>query len=327
MVVNGKHTLHQVVIDEKEEKFLLPSADLPDYMVFDAPKVLLAKVREKKTKTEWVEQLKNAQNYVQKSEALSELAFDAENLPVANVLLEATEDPYWGVRKNALANLGLHSGSLLPRILDRAEVLAVEDPKSDVRRTAVTLLGEYGIMREMESSDPVRRMAAEKRYDSMKAVMMKAVNDSSYSVASGALRFLAKWDTDLALDKAKTMEAGTNETLISTIAGLYMDAKDPGALDFVADNIFKMGGGLSKFTLITEFSTFVNDLEGEDKTKGINLMKEIAEKEATWWIRLSAARALFTFIKEPGMREFIQQRMEAETNETIKNMYEKSLAE
>lgn len=325
IVVNGKHNLHSIEVTQRKETFTLPSTTVPDYVVFDAEKVLLAKIREKKSKTEWVDQLKNGQNYIQKFEALSDLAFDAENFSVANAMLGATEDPFWAVRKNAITNLGIHSGSLVPKIIDRAQVMATEDPKSDVRKAALIVLGESDVVRNLEHSDLTKRTQAEKQYKVNKEVMVKALNDSSYAVASTALKYLADWDSDMALARVKEMDPGDNETLISTIAKLYMDADSPEAYDFVSQNIFKMGGGLGKFSLITDFSNYVDKQEGANRTQGVNLMKQLASDEPVWWIRLAAARSLFNFIKEPGMKGFIQQRAQDESNETIKTMYREQL--
>ena len=325
VVVNGKHNIYSITVTQQKETFKLPAQTIPDYICFDAKKVLLGKIREKKSKTEWVDQLRNGQNYIQKYEAMSDLAFDAENHSVAKALLSATEDPFWGVRKNAITNLGIHSGSLVPEILARAQVLAVEDPKSDVRKAAITLLGESDVLRNLESEDLAKRTEAQQQYEGIKNVMVQALGDSSYAVASAALRFLANWDSDMAMEKIKNMDPGKNETLISTIAKLYMNAESPEALGFVEKNIFKMGGGLGKFGLVTDFSSYVSKLEGEDRTEGLKIMKKLATDEPIWWIRLAAGRSITSFIKEPGMREFIQKQSEVETNETIKTMYRESL--
>ena len=110
----------------------------------------------------------------------------------------AATDPFWGVREAALTALGEFTDDSLESVYIRA----TRDPRSFVRHTAVARLGAF------------KGPAIAARLDSI------ARNDSSYRVASTALRELTRADTARAFAAARELLSHDSYRDILRIASL-----------------------------------------------------------------------------------------------------------
>ena len=97
---NGKH-LHSVVIDSVNQSFTFPFEGKLENLMLDDDQMLLAKVFEDKPIEQFVHQFYNAQRYRSKAIALKRISKSGD--PTLNrVLFDALNDPFWGIRSEAL---------------------------------------------------------------------------------------------------------------------------------------------------------------------------------------------------------------------------------
>ena len=195
-----------------QEDTLTMALDGPPLMVIaDKGYHLLKEMRFPKSTEENIYQLKHAADVADRITAARSLGDDAGEPAAQDALREsAATDPFWGVRESALVALapGRTDSSAGPFLA------ALHDPSSRVRNTAASLLSRF------------------REHDVARLLDSLARNDSSYLVASTALRELASVDTALAFDAARDLlplpsHRGIMEmTALSTLRA----ARDPRAI-------------------------------------------------------------------------------------------------
>ena len=149
-------------------------------------------------------------------------------------------------------------------------------------------------------------------------MLEKAVNDSSYHVQSAALEALVAMDKEAGIAKAKELENEAGGNVINTIARIYMENHLPDAIPFVKMKISGLSAGMEKYSLISTFGDKLKDFPADAKADGLQLLEGIAEKDGTWWIRLSALRSLSANMNEPGVKEFFKVRASMEKHPQVK---------
>jgi aminopeptidase N len=168
----------------KEENFFMKLDGPPLMVIADKGYRLLKELQFPKTEQEYIYQLSHAADIADRITAARSLE-EYGNTPGARDALagSASTDPFWGVRESALTALAEIRNDSTAGIFLRA----TRDPRSLVRSTAARQLSNF----------KGREIAA--RLDSM------ARNDSSYLVASTALRGLSSVDTARAFEVAREL--------------------------------------------------------------------------------------------------------------------------
>ena len=171
-------------INGKEENFFIKLDAPPVMVIADKGYRLLKEIQFPKSEQEYVYQLSHAADIADRITAARSLA-EYGNDPGARDALGASalSDPFWGVRESALTALAEIRNDSTAEIFLRA----TRDPRSFVRNTAARWLSLF------KGSEIAARL------DSM------ARNDSSYLVASTALRELVSVDSTRVLGVAREL--------------------------------------------------------------------------------------------------------------------------
>lgn len=319
VVVNGQRQIYPIVLETTDTTFSFPASAKPDNMLFDSDIVLLADVKsEPKTMSEWVYQLRNGKNFLQKNAAINALLSSVDKPEVRDALLEATNGEFWGLRLQAMNALNGYTGSDNLPILQRAMDLAKNDGQSSVRRAALRFVGEVGVD-QVESAGGAQSGSLK---DQVINTLLDCIQDSSYGVLTEGLKTLAELDPTAALTQAKALEGESSEQVSSAVGSLYMKLDQPNAIEYVADALKKMKPGFSKYLLISEFGKYVGKQEGEKLDMGIKALIEQASGIGTYWIRSGAAQALKPYADRPEVQEYVTRQLEIENNDVMKEMLE-----
>jgi aminopeptidase N len=127
--------------------------------------------------------------------------------------------------------------------------LAKTDVKSVVRAKALGLLSNYN-------------------KEEYKEIFVKALNDSSYSVAGAALEALGKVDEKLAFEKARQLSKLTAKgKLQEEITGSIIKYGDETAFEMIADNYTNMPLSQAKFEATGPFGQFLAKVKDTEKIK------------------------------------------------------------
>ncbi|TDH26045.1 M1 family peptidase [Segetibacter sp. 3557_3] len=174
-IYSGQNRQHyNVETDRKTDTFTFKVLSKPDLINVDADKVLLAEKKDTKTAEAYMLQYKVG-NYVDRREAL-EYAIKNRDSLIANSIIElALADRYYELRERALS--GLNASKVSEEVFRKVRMIAEQDEKRTTRAEAIDLL-------------------ARKKDSSYRQFFLKALFDSSYSVAGAALEALMSIDEE-----------------------------------------------------------------------------------------------------------------------------------
>ncbi len=300
-----------VVLSTADTTFEFSLSQNPLNVDFDPDKVLIAKPKSQKDKSYWIYQISNADNYKQIVEADSYLKLNMDDDDVIEAYLKLLDHPFDGVRVIAVEAFGSSNKVNQTKIIEKLMKLAKSDPKSRVRSATVDLLGTVATMEVPQNTK-----------DQCKSLFVAATNDSSYSVVASALGSLYAIDPELTIKQVDKLKNIRSLKIQSSVAEILMDENKPEAFDFVSNIFNKMEDGFEKFGLLQKFSGYLSGQNQETQTKGIDLLKNIAENNGTWWLRLGAIRSLGVFKDKPEIKDFIKSLKDKEKNGQVKKMLE-----
>ncbi|SJZ40186.1 M1 family metallopeptidase [Sediminibacterium ginsengisoli] len=244
---------HELWVENDVDSFAFKVSSKPDLVNFDADHVLLAEIKEDKTLADYIFQFKHAGLYLDRSNAIDFAAAHIEERGAMELLLSALNDPFYRIRSKALNSL--HAAQPDAAALKKIEQLAKTDPKRTVRADAIDLLGTQ--------KNPV-----------YKDFFLKAVNDSSYSVAAAALQSLALIDCPAAFSIASKMaEEPSKGRLPAAISDVLIACGDESVFDIVAAKFEAMPASSEKFSFMGSFASFMMEVKDPVKfKKGIDLI-------------------------------------------------------
>jgi len=208
-------------------------------------------------------------------EALNKIGADYEvNTPSGKLVHDALNDPFWNIRNKAIScvNELARSGSTKEETKTKLLQLAEKDEKADVRASALKAIAKY-----YEGED-------------IKALLIRAADDSSYDVMSTALNELARKDKSKAMELAKRMEDATSSHAINAIASIYADngTEEQNAFFLKAFDRIK---GIEKYALIQSYGVFLGHCENPVFKQGADKLLDLAEHTEPWYMRSAAMNA------------------------------------
>jgi aminopeptidase N len=282
---------HQVWVENKTDSFVFNYSTKPDLINFDGDKILLADKKDNKTLENFIHQYKYAGLYLDRREAIDAAAKKQDDPKALELLKAALKDKYSGLRNYALGKLDMKKENVKKEVESIVIDLSKTDAKSVVKAKALGLLSNYN--------------KAE-----YKEILVKALNDSSYSVAGTALEALGKIDETMAFEKAQQLsKLPAKGKLQQEITGSIIKYGDETAFEMIADNYTKMPLSQAKFEATGPFGQFLAKVKDTDKLKkGVDAIVEFREaipesfrEQTDPFINGSVLKALLTK-KEEAMK-------------------------
>ncbi|MEQ8705665.1 MAG: M1 family aminopeptidase [Phaeodactylibacter sp.] len=315
---NGEKVRHEVMVSERVQTFTFELEEAPALMQFDADRVLLAEVEDNKTSEQYLFQYEHAPHFLDRYEAVLELR--GEGSPAGQqVMTAALKDPFWAIRTAALQNLTPESAADASELLSG---MASEDPHSEVRAMAFTMLGELG-------------------EEGALALAQKAIQqDSAFSVIGAALQYLTVIDPDAALEVAAALEDNSSDDILLAVGELYATTGETQYLPFFKKNLTKVDGFSAVYFVDAYKELAINsDLE---TAKGVaeDLSAIATGTGASAWIKFGATRGLnemrktfeqaeddeeLTFAKT--LTEMLKKIKASETNPQLLSFYNQMLSD
>ena len=178
---------YKVWAEHQADTFTFQTVSKPNLINVDGDKILLGEKTEHKTLDNYIFQYTNAGLYLDRREAIDFAARNqTDDQKALDFMKTALKDKYYGLRLYTLQKLNLMNDSAKNIFEPLLSEMAQNDPKSLVRAGAIGALGRL-------------------KKEIYKPLFIKAINDSSYSIAGSALTALGAIDTAAALDKAKSL--------------------------------------------------------------------------------------------------------------------------
>ena len=260
---------HDVVLNERKQTFTFDATEEPALVNVDADKYLLCEKRDNKSVANYIFQFYNAQNYLDRYEALIALRGNPD-AKAKQVFDSALQDPHETMRAIALSEINPNSGEVLKTI----SKMAANDKHSEVRATALEILGASGAA---EYTDQVK-MALKK--------------DRAYPVIAQALQTLQKLEPEAAMKHAKELEKEENGSVISAVGSIYAESGDLSKQGFFEQKMTKVDGP-AVISFLGNYLSLVKQGDDANMTNSIMKLKTIAtDMTQSPWRRFGVTKNL-----------------------------------
>ncbi len=275
---NGKVERKQIVMEKGKQDFVFDAPVRPDLVNVDGEKMLLCTRTELLSNKEWVFMYKNSKLYVDRSEALDNLAKKPSDPDAQEVILAALDDPFWDLRSYAIKKSSDIISYKRDVIREKMIKMAQSDPESSVRADALEFLSK-------NFSDA-----------SLTDVFKTALNDQSYAVLGRALSGLAKINPQEGLKLAAGLENEKSNSVLLTIASVYGEHGSDAQNDFFLRKAssFKGFGNIGFLNIYTQFLKKCSD---ETVIKGLPIFEKVAKQEGSKWVRYFGQKGVNDLIK------------------------------
>ncbi len=266
-------TRTNLVFTEKEQTISIPYESKPDLINFDAEKMLLGVIKEKKPLDQSIHQFNHAPLFMDRFEALQEC--DKEQLfeeEAQMVMMKALDDPYWKIKAEAIDRIKIES-NIKEELKTKLLTLVKNDDDTAVKSKALNKLSEF------EGEDFT---------DLYKA----AIKDSSYRMAAAGLTNIANTDEAAALSYAKEFEDEKNSSISNAVASIYADNGGEVYQPYF-ENKLATADGFGTYSLLQHYNTYLNNANSHGIVeKGVATIKNIATDHDAWWVRYQATNTI-----------------------------------
>ncbi len=215
---DGKRTRHNVFVNGKDASFTFPFIKQPNLIQVNADGVLLCDIKENKVLSDYIHQLKYADNYAHRKEALLEVAQRQDDKKAFNAIANAMSDDFYKIRILALENINLINKYSKKNVIAKIKQIAMNDTKTLVQAAAIETLGKL--------TDP-----------ELKPVFEKGLQSKSYSVLGKSLVGMYYVDKALAIQKSKTLPVEVKKIIATPLTRIYLEEKNDDELTFIAGNV------------------------------------------------------------------------------------------
>ena len=216
---NGKRTRHNVFVNGRDSSFKFAfTSKSPDLIQVNADGVLLADFIENKVLSDYIFQLKNAENFEHRREALIEVAKSQDQKKAFNAVADAMNDDFFKIRILALESIDLINKWSKKNVIEKIKRLSSNDKKTLVQAAAIETLGKL--------TDP-----------ELKPIFERALQSESYNVLGKALVGMYYIDKQLAISKSKELPLEVKNIIATPLTRIYIEEKDDSEMVFIANNV------------------------------------------------------------------------------------------
>lgn len=297
-IFNGsKKIRHTVFVSGRDASFTFGyEGKSPSLVLVNADASVLADFEENKVLRDYINQLKYADNYVHKREALLEIAKKQDERNAFEAIANALSDDFYKIRQLALENINLANKFSKRNVIDKIKYIARNDKKTLVRAAAIETLGKL--------TEP-----------ELRPIFEKALNSKSYSVLGKALVSMYYIDKDYALKKSKEIPAAVKEIIKTPLTRIYLEEKDESEIVFIAKDVLS-GMFLSNDKKVQAlYKKAYDQIANGDNTKAIqNLVNDIVAKGTEF------KQFNFDKVGINMMREMVQKQNMSSAPNKVKNI-------
>ena len=214
----SKRTRHHVFVDGNDASFTFPYRKQPNLIQVNADGALLCVINENKVLSDYIFQLKNADNYGHRREAFLEVAKKQDDKIAFSAVVGALDDEAYEIRILALQKIDLINKFSKKNAIKKIMEIANTDVKTLVQAEAINTLGKL--------TDP-----------ELKSIFEKGLQSKSYSVLGKALVSMYYIDKQIAIAKSKEFPDEIRKILATPLTRIFIEEKDDSELPFIAKSV------------------------------------------------------------------------------------------
>ena len=214
---NNQPKTYEVWVTKAEESFGFKTNSEPKLIDFDVEKTLIATITDNKTTENFIYQYNNAPSYINRMQAIEELA-DSKDKQAVSLLKKALNDKYYGLRELALESIDL-GDKKFKKLIPVVKNLIASDPKTLVKAAALSAFGEVATKKDI-------------------SLFENAMSSKSYSVKRKALSSLYELDKTKAIQLAKQITTKVDKkNMKDALIEIYVNENEESQYPFIAKNI------------------------------------------------------------------------------------------
>ncbi|WP_298764022.1 M1 family metallopeptidase [uncultured Polaribacter sp.] len=227
----GKKYRKTVFVENKDASFTFNYKVQPTLIQVNADGVLLCKINENKVLSDYIFQLKNADHFMHRREALLEVVKKQEDKLAFNAVVNAMDDDAYQIQVLALENVDLINKFAKKDAIQKIMKLASTTENTMVQAAAIQTLGKL--------TDP-----------ELKNYFVKGLESESYAVLGKSLVAMFYIDKPLAIKKSKELPDEIRKILATPLTKIFIASNDETELPFIAKSVvsgmFLSGNGPNK---------------------------------------------------------------------------------
>ncbi len=321
--VNGRieRRRYPVTVSTADTTLSLPLERAPLYVDVDADKVIPGRLSEDKSFAEWIAQLKHAQGYKQRADAIEALS-DTSHPEALAAIVAMLDDPFWGLRLDAVealddVHLPANLNALLPQLIRLSR-----DRYPAVRTAAVERLA--AIAREVgrpQTSPQEQALIGDPERAALVQALTQASTDSSYAVTAAAIFGLYPLNSGAALTAVKANLGVRAPAVRAVVAEVLMSERTSDAYERVVSTLEAIDSQAEAYGLIQSFGYYLTSLDDPQQAQGIAWLKARTQPARVWFVRVAAVSALKQFRDRPEIAQLLSEIVRSETDPRLKRMF------
>lgn len=309
---NGKATRYKVNIDSLEQSFKFKTTNKPDLVNVDAEKMLLCSKNDLKTKEEWLFQYENAPLYLDKEEAIKELAKFTTDTTCILTISKGLKHPFKEIRLQSIDLIKEIKNSTKLNVKELLIEMAKNDISSEVRATAIGWITElYIAPGKLEMKDTT------KDSNIFSSLLLKTIDDPSFMVQGESLLALGLVDAEKAMDIAGKFDNITKEKLSLEVATIYSSHGSSKENDFYLA-AYENGNKYERSQLLEIYASYLINQNDSIVNIGLKLFVEAAFKEYSWQ-KITAIYAISSLYYSYEQKENLKTEAISDLNTAIKS--------
>jgi aminopeptidase N len=238
----GNKKRYKVWMQNRADTFSFQVNSKPDLVNVDGDKILLCEKTDNKTLDEFIYQYNNAGLYDDRREAVVYASQHQTETKALEFLKKALSDKSWRIRSTVLDQLNIDNDTVKRSIESYLVNVAKNDSRKTVKAQAIQMLGKY-------------------KNPAYKPLFIKALTDSSYTVAGNALEALSIIDDAAAETEAKKLLA---QPAKGVLRGALFGYTDETKFDSLAESFDGMPLGNAKFNMVPAFMNFLGRVKNSN---------------------------------------------------------------
>ncbi|UII27474.1 M1 family metallopeptidase [Fulvivirga maritima] len=201
---DGSKSRMDYQLDAKKDTLTIsyPTGAKPALIDVDAEKILLAKITDHKSLSQFIYSYNHAGIYVTRRQAIEYAAQHQDNKEAVDFLITALDDPYFSIRELTIAKLDLTKDLVAKKAVKKLKKIAQNDEKTVVQAAALSALAPL-------------------KDKSNKKLFLAGLKSPSYSVEAAALEGLFELDPKLAYENAVTFKDDHLSVLTNQLAVIF----------------------------------------------------------------------------------------------------------
>jgi aminopeptidase N len=215
---SGKRRRETVFIENNDASFTFDFKEQPTFIQINADGVLLCEINENKVLSDYIFQLKNAEHYTHRREALLAVAKKQEDKEGFTAVVAALEDASYKIRILALEKIDLINKFSKKLAIQKIIQIASNDKKTLVQAAAIETLGKL--------IDP-----------ELKQIFEKGLSSASYAVLGKSLVAMYYVNKTAAIKKSKELPDEVRKILATPLTKIFIESNDETELPFIAKSV------------------------------------------------------------------------------------------